>query len=330
LSELDQTTMLQNKKHRSALQQPSPWAAACLVLLAACQGAPEQTQEQQQDQPEELRAMAAPPRAPAQYLTRQVKKCELDMMRSDFASFFKSGPSETALAAISPAQVDINWNKLDSLVDLTLSASGGTKRAVWVHYGIKAGNPPSTPDQVSYGFSVAELTDPSSDQVEWNVRDIAGHFFVLNAQGVLTDVTSINNWNDDEAYVARVQLRRASDVAVADAEKVQSGFDTRAYLMQWDDELVKLMTDNGNPPTIRFAAIAIQKELSNGIQYDLRDHVAAIAVDAQGNELVKNDPLVSGAPWRYRAADVGTPCPTICGPKVRFPTQGNELRTACP
>ena len=75
----------------------------------------------------------------------------------------------------------------------------------------------------------------------------------------------------------------------------------------------------------------MHEQLISDLQYDIHQRIVAVAVAADGSEIITNDPIVTATPFKNRAAEMGSPCPPFCPGKVaEFATQGPVMRTPCP
>lgn len=251
---------------------------------------------------------------------RQVTQQQLRCVRDSFMTYFHGGSSTTSHTAIVPAQVDVSWSSLRSKVD-AVSAGGDTLRGVRIHYGLKAASAP-----YDYRFSIAVeivrlLPLNSGAQQVFTVRNA---FYTV---GVNTELKSADpsTWGDDEVYFERGFVRRTSATTVF--SKLNSEVDTRNFLFPWEGELRPLHDDNTGCDAIRFVCITEPGERDGGVDLNMRHHLCAVALHGTA-ELVNDDAIVSGHPFRNKGADIGNPCPARCG-NAEFPEHGTPLRN-CP
>lgn len=266
------------------------------------------------------RVLGGPGTAPIITDDRQVSQQHLQCVRDSFASYFHGGSSTTRHTTIGPAHVDVEWSSLKKTVDAT-SASGDTVRAVRIHYGLKTSASPHD-YQFTIGVEVVRLLRSGGDN--WRELPVQDAFYTVDGSGELHAAVS-SGWGDDEVYFEHTFLRRASDIT--NFGKLNPIVDTRNFMFPWENELLPLHDDNSGCDGIRFVCITEPGERDGAIDKNMRHHLCAVALDS-GTELVNNRAIDTAHPFLNKAADVGCPCPSICGP-FAFPQHGIEVKN-CP
>lgn len=251
---------------------------------------------------------------------RQVTQQQLKCVRDSFATYFHGGSSTTSNTGIVPAQVDVVWSSLAATVN-AVTVGTDTVRGVRIHYGLA---PSSSPYdyQFTMGVEVVRLVRASGDN--WQVLPVEGSFFIVDGNHEL-QATDRSRWGDDEVYFEHAFVRRTSTATSFDV--MNDAVDTRNFLFQWEEELLPLHDDNSTCNGIRFVCIAEPGERDGDIDKNMRHHLCAVALNG-GTELVNNDAPVSGHPFRNKAADIGCPCPALCG-NALLPEHGTALKN-CP
>jgi hypothetical protein len=216
--------------------------------------------------------------------------------------------------------VDVEWTNLQTVMD-SVAVGRDTIRAMRLHYGLQTSS-----GQNAYRFSMAlevlRMAPQGNDH--WDVLPVSGRFYAVSGTGQLQKADPAT-WGDGKTYFDHAFVRRTSNTSTFVA--MDPDVDTRTFILPWENEVLALHDENAKCDAVRFVCIAEPGNRNGAVDEDMRHHLCAVALD-KGAELVNNDPINTAHPYRMKAADVGSPCPSACG-DAYLPAQGMKLKN-CP
>lgn len=261
--------------------------------------------------------------APLVTLQPYVTKAELTDLENGFMEHILAGPDAAHLEAIEQPDSYIKWQDLKDLLD-TLIAHEAVKadmHGVRVLYGLteNAGSGPKY--RFAYAVQLVSLYRQGTDFPTYKVEVPADpKYFCSVGMGSLTPITA--PWTPGDLYGSKTCIKRYQEIGTGKAgvpNLFVDGFDTRSYTFSWEDELQKLYAANaGGGATYLQVRCTAEPLVVNKIgRYDIRHHLCAVMLDASMEQMISDVPLSD--PFAMKAADIGSPCPALCGTICFYP-----------
>ncbi len=297
---------------------------AALVLASACNPGPKNT-----DEPAAVKdstAKAAPANlAPLSIISYrpQVPEKEYLCMIGDNPIYVKANANGNALH---PDRSDTI-----SLLELTHKLPTNDPRGKYIrglefYYGLDTeSNPHRLVLAVQFVMLLPqEDEDASSD--EYDRYYYSPRKFFAIEKNKLVSIDSAVWWNKYAVnYAQHVKIDHDGNGS-ADALDAN---DRKAYLMNWDKAVEVMIANN---PFTQYVLVEHTAENMNAhgvVPKDWRHHLAMVAADGSYQRIIDDVPAPSTHPYTGKGADLGSPCPPLCGKKVKFLKQGNTPRPGC-
>lgn len=242
---------------------------------------------------------------------RWVTRHEFNCVTGDFDRHVKLGPAGTPSSInVTPARFKVN-----TFQQKIRDCECEDREAVAVHHGLDA----SANYVMALEFMCLSATDQGYDRT-------AKHYCTIE-NGDLKDASGpisnwIQHWND---LLARVVMDDGNGQwrSYANAPELYRQYIVYPYPGELEDLIAHNSTSGQQLAEIEIWPSA---EPTSANDKDFRQGFVWIPV---GIALATTQPTSSADAFKARGADLGSPCPKNCPPKILFPASGLPLRNGC-
>jgi hypothetical protein len=252
----------------------------------------------------------------------QVPEKEYLCMISDHQTYVRNDINNNQLH---PDRIDtLSINEIENGLP-TADPKKNYSRGLEFYYGLEAGS-----RRLVLAVQFVKLfhhsTDPNTGAKTYRrvAYDPAKTYAISNSKLIPKDSLG---WCSDytNRYLNNVQIDHDGD-GIPEPINVN---DRRAYVMSWDSSIAMMIEHN---PAMQYLFVEHTAENMSPVgstPQDWRHHLTAVTTDGSYRRIIDNANAPLTKPYTAKGADLGSPCPPLCGELITFLKQGNSPRPAC-
>ncbi|MCB0793629.1 MAG: hypothetical protein KDB88_02735 [Flavobacteriales bacterium] len=248
--------------------------------------------------------------------TIHVTAQELEVTKGWFNDYFRLNRNEAFPAR---QRFEIPWIEIEQRLP---AEEAGKDRAIVFHHGLQD-------DSTRLGWSYRKISeDPDiSGLYEVTPAENEIYEYVKNEDGSGQVVTmDMGSWekkfqtkNTGKTYYGDVEIWRVTDWSKHHGywDDVNEVADTKYTLLHWEDKMVPLHRDNssaiGDRSTLKLVVhFTADRRTVPGQDEEYIAHTETVHLNADGRDLIGDDPVPAETPFLMHGANYGNLCPHRC------------------